>query len=43
MCGCFWVVFIDFMFKGKNFLDYADLFSPYDYEKNDKINLKCFK
>ena len=28
---------IDFMIKGKNFLDHAKLFSPKKYEKNDKI------
>ena len=29
--------FIDFMLKGKSLLDYTNLFSPNDYEKNDKI------
>ena len=34
---------IDFMIKGKSFLDYSNLFSPNDYEKNDKIILKYFQ
>ena len=29
--------FIDFMLKGKSMLDYKNLFSPNEYEKNDKI------
>ena len=29
--------FIDFMLKGKSLLDYTNLFSLNDYEKNDKI------
>ena len=43
MCGYFCNGFIDFMLKGKPFLDYANLFSPNDYEKNDKIVLKYFQ
>ena len=43
MCGHFGIGFIDFMLKGKSLLDYANLFSPDDYEKNDKIILKYFK
>ena len=42
MCGYFCIGFIDFMLKGKSFLDYANSFSPDDYEKNDKIILKYF-
>ena len=36
MCGYFCIGFIDFMLKGKSLLDYTDLFSPNNYEKNDK-------
>ena len=39
MCGYFCIGFIDFMLKGKSLLDYTNLFSPNDYEKNDKIIL----
>ena len=38
----FCIRFIDFMLKGKSLLDYTNLFSPNDYEKNDKIILKYF-
>ena len=33
----------DFMLKGKNLLDYTNLFSANEYEKNDKIILKYFQ
>ena len=43
MCGGhFCIGLIDFMLKGKRLLDYTSLFSPNDYEKNDKILLKYF-
>ena len=43
MCGCFCTGFIDFMLKGKSVLEYTNLFSPNDYEKNDKIILEYFQ
>ena len=43
MCGYFCIRFIDFMLKGKSLLDYTNLFSPNDYEKNDKTTLKYFQ
>ena len=43
MCGYFYIGFIDFILKGKSFLDYTNLFSPSNYEKNDKIILKYFQ
>ena len=43
MRGYFCIRFIDFMLKGKSLLDYANLFSPDEYEKNDKIILKYFQ
>ena len=43
MCGYFCIGFIDFMLKGKSLLDYTNLFSPNNYEKNDKIILKYFQ
>ena len=42
ICGYFCIGFIDFMLKGKSLLKYINLFSPNDYEKNDKIILKYF-
>ena len=43
ICGYFCTGFIDFMLKGKSLLDYTNLFSPNDYEKNDKIIVKYFQ
>ena len=43
MYGYFCIGFIDFMLKGKSLQDYGNLFSPNDYEKNDKIILKLFQ
>ena len=43
MCGYFCTGFIDSMLKGKSFLDHTNLFSPNDYEKNDKKILKHFQ
>ena len=43
MCGYFCVGFIDFMLKGKHLLYSTSLFSPNDYEMNDKIILKYFQ
>ena len=43
MCGYFCIGFMDFMLKGKILLDYTNLFSPKEYEKNDKIILKYFQ
>ena len=37
MCGCFCIGFIDFM------LDYTNLLSPNDYDRNDKLILKYFQ
>ena len=43
MCGYFCIGFIDFMLKDKSLLEYTNLLSPNDYEKNDKIILKHFQ
>ena len=40
MCGYFCTGFIDFILKGKSLLDYTNLFSPNEYEKNDEIIAK---
>ena len=37
MCKYFCIGFIDFMSKGKSLLDYTNLSSYSEYEKNDKI------
>ena len=43
MCGYFCIGFIDFMINGKTLLDYRNLFSPSDYEMNNKIITKYFQ
>ena len=43
MCRYFSVGFIYFMLRGKILVDYTNLFSPNDHEKNDKIVLKNFQ
>ena len=43
MCGYFCIGFNDFMLKGKNLLDYTNLFLPNKDEKNDKIIIKYFQ
>ena len=43
MCGYFCVLFIDFMLAGKKLTDFTNLFSPYDFKKNNEIILSYFK
>ena len=43
MCRYVSIGFIDFMLKVKSLLEYRNLFSLNDYEKNDKIILKYFQ
>ena len=42
MCGFYCIAFIEYMLAGKTLLDYINLFSLNDYEKNDKIKYKYF-
>ena len=42
MWGYFCIRFIDFMIKDKSLLEYTNLFSRNDYDKNDKKILKYF-
>ena len=43
MCGYFCIGFIDVMLSDKTLTDYTNLFSPYDFDKNDQIILSYFK
>ena len=43
MCGYFCIGFIDFMLADKKLTDYTNMFSPYDFDKNDSIILRYFK
>ena len=39
----FCIKFIDFTLKDKSLLNYTNLFSPIEFEKNNKIILKYFQ
>ena len=41
--GFYSIAFIEYMFPGKSWLDYTNLFSPNDYKRSDKIIYKNFK
>ena len=43
MCRYFGIGFIDFMLKGKNWLNFTNSFSRNEYEKNNNIILKSFQ
>ena len=43
MCGLCCIAFIENMLAGKTLLDYANLFFPNNYKKNDKIIYKNVK
>ena len=43
MYGYFCIGFIDFMLAGKELTDYTNLFSPFDFKKNDNIILSNLK
>ena len=43
MCGYFCIGFIDLILAIKKLTDYTNLFSPYDFTKNDNIILTYFK
>ena len=42
MCGYFCIRFIDFMLTGKTLTEFANLFSPNNFKRNDEIILKYF-
>ena len=42
MCGYFCIEFINFMLNGKSLNEYTNLFSPYDFKRNDNIILNYF-
>ena len=43
ICGYFCIEFIDLMLAGKKLTDFTDMFSPYDFDKNDHTILSYFK
>ena len=42
MCGHCCIGFIDFMLAGEKLTDYTNLFSAYDFKKNDDTILTYF-
>ena len=42
MCGYLRIGFIDFVLKGKTLTEYTNLFSAYNFNKNDDIVLSYF-
>ena len=43
MCGYFCILFIEYMLNNKTLTDFTNLFSPYDFKKNDEISGRYFK
>ena len=43
MCGYFCIGFINFVLNGKSLLNYTNLFTPNEYEKNYKITREYFQ
>ena len=43
MCEYFCIEFINYILKGKTLLDFTNLISPNDFQKNDKIIKRIFK
>ena len=43
MCGYFCIRFIDLILADKKLTDFKNLFSPYDFNKNDQIILIYLK
>ena len=43
MCRFYCIAFIKYMLAGKSLLGYTNLFTPNDYEKNEKIIYNYFK
>ena len=43
MYAYFCIGFVDLMLKGKDLLEYINLFSPNEHKKNDKIISKYFQ
>ena len=42
MCGYFCILFIEYMLNNKTLTDFTNLFSPWDFKKNDEIIKRYF-
>ena len=43
MCGYFFILFIEYMLNNKNLPDFTNLFSPWNFKKNDDIIKRYFQ
>ena len=43
MCGYFCILFIGYMLNDKTLTDFSNLFSPWNFEKNDEIIKRYFQ
>ena len=43
MCGYFCILFIEYMLNNKTLTDFTNLFSPWNFKKNDEIIKKNFQ
>ena len=43
MCGYFCIEFLNYMLKGKTLLDNANLLSPNEFKKSDRVIKRIFK
>ena len=43
MCSYFCILLIDYMLNNKTLTDFTNLFSPWDFKKNDQIIKKYFQ
>ena len=43
MCGYFCILFIEYMLQNKTLTDFTNLFSPWNFLKNDEITKRYFK
>ena len=43
MCGYFCILFIEYMLNDKTLTDFTNLFSPWNFKKNDEIIKRHFK
>ena len=43
MCGYLCILFIEYMLNNKTLTDYTNLFSPWNFKKNDRVIKKYFQ
>ena len=43
MCGCFCILFIEYVLNNKTLTNFTNLLSPWNFEKNDEIIKRSFQ